>query len=91
MIWLIKPSDTFRTDYRNLRKDIQVLIPDILRSLAEDPFAPFLRTHPLRDHLSGYYACSIDDEYRIIMRISEKNHEIKLFDVGNHDIYKRYV
>lgn len=90
MNWHIKPSNTFRIDYRNLRKDVQVLVPDILRSLAEDPFTTFLRTHPLRDRLSGYYACSIDDEYRIIMRISHKNREIRLFDVGNHDIYKRY-
>ena len=90
MTWHIKPSDTFRIDHKNLRKNIQLLVHDILRSLAEDPFTPFLRTHTLSVHLSGYYACSIDDEYRIIMRISDKSREIRLFDVGNHDIYKRY-
>lgn len=51
MIWKIRPSDTFRNDYKILPRHIRILVPDILRSLAENPFEEFLSTHPLREKL----------------------------------------
>jgi mRNA-degrading endonuclease RelE of RelBE toxin-antitoxin system len=90
MTWNIKPSHVFERDYKSLPPHIQMLIPDILRSLREDPLQDFLSTHPLRERLAGYHACSVDESYRVIIRLSQDKKLITLMDVGKHDIYKRY-
>ena len=50
----------------------------------DDPFNPKLRTHKLSGKLSGQWAASIDDEYRIVFEFLTKN-SVLLIDFGTHD------
>jgi mRNA-degrading endonuclease YafQ of YafQ-DinJ toxin-antitoxin module len=47
----------------------------------DDPFNPKLRTHKLSGKLSGQWAASIDDEYRIVFEFLTKN-SVLLIDFG---------
>ncbi len=72
MTWKISQTQSFRTYFKNLPKNIQKDAIPVIESLVDDPWQDFLRTHPLRHPLDGYSSCSIDADYRIVMRLSEK-------------------
>ena len=55
-----------------------------LEVFLENPYASPLRTHRLSGKLSGQWAFSIDDDYRVIFEfISEGT--VLLIDFGTHD------
>ena len=56
---------------------------DALNSLTTDPFAPSLKTHPLRGKLKGRYACSLTHSLRIIFSLTDEY--VTLIDIGSHD------
>lgn len=51
------------------------------------PFAKTLKTHKLSGKFSGYYAFSIDYNYRIIFRYMKKD-TIVFVAIGDHSIYQ---
>ena len=70
-------------------------LPSNIRSLAEkkymwfrqDAFDPRIHTHKLKGELKGYWAYSVNREYRILFRFL-KNNEVIYYDIGTHEIYK---
>jgi addiction module RelE/StbE family toxin len=91
MTWQINQTVAFRDYFKRLPSHIKEGAFPIIESLSEDPWQDFLRTHPLRHPLSGYYACSVDSDYRILMRIKEQDIEITFWAIGKHRIYDDFV
>jgi mRNA-degrading endonuclease YafQ of YafQ-DinJ toxin-antitoxin module len=81
MTWQISQTQTFRSYFKNLPRNIQEDSFPIIESLSDDPWQDFLRTHPLRHPLERYHACSVDSDYRIVFRIFEKDREIVLWAI----------
>lgn len=71
------------------RAHLRERIEETLRSLADDPFHPSLRTHKLTGQLSGTWACSVTYDIRILFEFVENpesgEEEILLLTVGTHD------
>lgn len=55
----------------------------VLARLAADPRDPVLRTHRLQGDLVGYWACTIDDDLRLLFRWD--GDELLLWNLGTHD------
>ncbi|MGA7878107.1 MAG: type II toxin-antitoxin system mRNA interferase toxin, RelE/StbE family [Desulfoferrobacter sp.] len=49
-----------------------------------DPFARELRTHKLSGKLTGLWAFSVDDDYRVIFDFTSQN-QLLLIDIGTHE------
>ena len=64
-------------------------VADILRRLAEDPFAPGLDTHKLRGTLEGLWACSVECDCRIVFDLVKEpgaaEQLVLLVDIGTHE------
>ena len=55
----------------------------VLRRFAADPKDPLLRTHKLKGELDGYWAFSVADDLRVLVRwIGE---DAFLVNLGTHD------
>ena len=52
--------------------------------LSESPFHKSLCTYKLSGKLRGYYACSLDNKYRLLFEILDSN-TFLLIDIGTHD------
>jgi mRNA-degrading endonuclease YafQ of YafQ-DinJ toxin-antitoxin module len=76
---------------RNLRKfvrkhpELRAEIERAFSDLAEDPFQPRLRMHPLRGQLAGFHAVRIDYANRIVLVLNVDEQEITLAAIGSHD------
>ena len=88
LIW----HTSFRRAFnRKTRRDprLQERILDTLAALAEDPFAPVLKTHKLRGQLEGLWACCAEYDCRIVFAFepapSGGDDLIVLVDIGSHD------
>lgn len=84
------PSPTFaRAAKRFVRKcpPAANAIRETLKLLAEDAFAPRLRTHKLKDTLTGCWASSAGYDLRIVFEFVSQggNEAILLLSVGTHD------
>jgi mRNA interferase YafQ len=55
-----------------------------LEFFLEEPHASHLRTHKLSGKLSGQWAFSIDDDYRVIFEFIDQDN-VLLIDFGTHD------
>ena len=77
----LKRAKTFLTKHPDLRGKYR----NVLTALRTDPFAPSLRTHPLRGELEGCWGVSITYDYRLVVTIRITAHEIELLDIGTHD------
>ena len=53
----------------------------------DDAFDARLKTHKLKGILEGYWAYSVNQQYRILFRFVN-SHEVIYYDIGTHDIYK---
>ena len=53
------------------------------RRFAADPHDPLLRTHTLKGELAAYWAFSVDDDLRILVRWEDE--EAFLVNLGSHD------
>ncbi|MEW6060512.1 MAG: type II toxin-antitoxin system mRNA interferase toxin, RelE/StbE family, partial [Bacteroidota bacterium] len=59
-----------------------------LQQLIDNPFHPSLDTHKLHGRLRGYWACSVEYDYRLVFSIERESSTcelIMLFDIGTHD------
>jgi mRNA-degrading endonuclease YafQ of YafQ-DinJ toxin-antitoxin module len=60
----------------------------VLLLLADEPFAPLLRTHKLKGKLSGVWACSVGYEHRLVfefIKSAGKEDDILLIEIGTHE------
>jgi mRNA-degrading endonuclease YafQ of YafQ-DinJ toxin-antitoxin module len=83
-------SPAFGRDLRSwlkARPGAAAQIDDTLNQLADDAFAPSLRTHKLRGPLSGHWACSAGYNLRIVFDLvqHEGAEAILLLGLGTHD------
>ena len=53
--------------------------------LAQNPFHPSLRLHPLKGKLSALHSVSINLSYRITLEMIITEKEIILINIGSHD------
>jgi len=83
----IKYSPKFERDYKKLPGKIKDLIEENEKIFLKNPFDKKLKTHKLSGKLKGFWAFSVDYEYRIIFEFVDKNTACLHF-VGTHRIYK---
>ena len=55
----------------------------VLRRLAVDARDPVLGTHRLQGDLADYWACTVDDDLRLLFRWA--GDELFLVNLGSHD------
>ena len=86
---LIKTSAFVRSAKKVLKRDrmLAQALQDTLTLLSEDAFHPSLKTHKLKGDFSGFWACSVEYDLRIIFEfVQEEGVEAILLEaVGTHD------
>ncbi|MEI8248923.1 MAG: type II toxin-antitoxin system mRNA interferase toxin, RelE/StbE family [Candidatus Taylorbacteria bacterium] len=80
-------SNKFEKQYRKMSDDIRKLVVDKIAIFQNDCFDSRLKTHKLKGTLTGYYAFSLNNKYRIIF-LFENDKNIRLHYIGTHDIYE---
>jgi len=83
----IQYTSFFVKQYRKLPTHIQQLAIKKEELFKQNIIEPSLRTHKLQGQLEGYFAFSINREYRIMFTI-EKYGVVVFIDVGTHQIYR---
>ncbi|MBF0537235.1 MAG: type II toxin-antitoxin system mRNA interferase toxin, RelE/StbE family [Nitrospirae bacterium] len=59
----------------------------VFNILERDVFDPSLKTHALSGKLNGLYSCYLNNEIRVIFKITDDS--VSLLDIGTHDeVYK---
>ena len=76
-------SSRFLRRAKKLRDPQATMLQAALRRFAADPKDPLLRTHKLSGELAGYWAFSVDDDIRVLLRWD--GDEAFLVNVGSHD------
>jgi addiction module RelE/StbE family toxin len=79
----IKASSRFLRKAKKLKEPHATMIRAVLRRLVVNPRDPVLRTHRLKGDLDGYWACTVDDDLRLLFRW--KKDELFLVNLGSHD------
>jgi addiction module RelE/StbE family toxin len=86
---LLRSSAFVRAAKRLLQKHPEALgdMEAALALLAEDAFDPRLRTHKLKGHLQGAWACSAGYDLRIVFEFVERGgaEAILLQSIGTHE------
>ncbi|MDD3263024.1 MAG: type II toxin-antitoxin system mRNA interferase toxin, RelE/StbE family [Candidatus Absconditabacteria bacterium] len=86
MTWIIKRTNQFKKNYQKLPQHIQDKFKINFQKFLINPYDHQLKTHKLKGLLGGFTSSRINDDYRFITQIEEK--EITLINIGNHGIYK---
>ena len=76
-------SSHFLRRARKLRPPRDELLRAALRRFAADPRDPLLRTHKLKGELADYWAFSVDDDLRVLLRWD--GDVCFLVAIGSHD------
>lgn len=86
---LLRSNSFVRAARRTIRKNPQLAsdLHTVLEMLADDAFHPALRTHKLKGHLEGTWACSAGYDLRVLFRFvqHEGSEAILLLTVGGHE------
>ena len=83
LIW----DDGFKRKYKKLTTSNKILqneIEEKLNYFVENSFDPRLKTHKLMGKFYGFWAFSINYQYRIVFEFLEDSN-IFLIDIGTHD------
>ncbi len=76
-------SARFDRRARKFRPPRDALLRAALRRFAAGPSDPMLRTHKLKGDLAAYWACSVDDDLRVLFRW--EGEACFLVALGTHD------
>ncbi len=71
--------------FQRAHPQLQTRLAQVLRELAEDPFQPHLRLHPLGGQMEGLHAARITYAHRLILTLRITDKAITLLDIGTHD------
>ncbi|MFH0791671.1 MAG: type II toxin-antitoxin system mRNA interferase toxin, RelE/StbE family [bacterium] len=82
-------SGRFAKSYKKLPEKTRESARKREKIFRKDPFDSRLKTHKLKGNLSGFWAFSIDDSYRIIFEFRDKN-TVWFLLAGNHSIYEKW-
>jgi mRNA interferase YafQ len=91
MMMKIVWSSGFKRSFKKIVKknpQLKDRITEVIILLAEDPFAPSLRSHKLGGNLAGLWSCSVAYDCRIIFSFSDDEileMFILLVNIGAHD------
>jgi len=79
-------SSCFLRRYKKLPASVKSAAERREALFRRDDHHPLLHTHKLKGRLSGLWAFSVDDTYRIIFEFV--NEDVVLFQsIGNHSVY----
>ncbi|MGZ8758413.1 MAG: type II toxin-antitoxin system RelE/ParE family toxin [Aeromicrobium sp.] len=76
-------SSRFLRKAKKLREPQASMLRAALRRFGADPMDPFLRTHKLKGDLEAYWAFSVDENLRVLIRWD--GDEAFLVDLGTRD------
>jgi mRNA-degrading endonuclease YafQ of YafQ-DinJ toxin-antitoxin module len=76
-------SSGFLRKAKKLREPQASMLRAALRRFAADPMDPLLRTHKLKGDLSAYWAFTVDDDLRVLVRWD--GGDAFLANLGTHD------
>jgi mRNA-degrading endonuclease YafQ of YafQ-DinJ toxin-antitoxin module len=76
-------SSHFLRKARQLPEPQREMLRAALRRFAVDPHDPLLRTHKLKGDLAAYWAFSVDDDLRVLVRW--EGEDAFLVNLGSHD------
>jgi addiction module RelE/StbE family toxin len=79
----IKASSRFLRKAKKLNEPQASMLRAVLRRLAANPRDPVLGTHRLKGDLDGYWACTVDDDLRLLF--GWEKDELFLVNIGSHD------
>jgi addiction module RelE/StbE family toxin len=79
----IRASSRFLRKAKKLKEPQATMLRAVLRRLAIDPRDPVLATHRLKGELGVYWACTVDDDLRLVFRWQKD--ELFLVNLGSHD------
>ncbi len=77
----------FLRSFQKLPRSIQTLTKKKDDWFRNDPFDTRLRTHKLKGELTGVWAYSVNQEYRVLFRFLNGK-EVVYYDIGTHNIYR---
>ncbi len=80
-------SSDFKKSFRKIPKPIQDLATRKDQWFRDDAFDARLKTHKLKGVLEGYWAYSVNYQYRILFRFINLT-EVLYYDIGTHEIYR---
>ena len=83
LVW-DKPFLKILKKWKKKHPDLTEKLTMKLTLLAKDSFHPSLKTHRLSGNLAGYWAFSINYEYRLVFKFISDN-KVLLIDIGTHD------
>lgn len=81
-------TDSYKKRARRFAKqhpDTKSNYHKVLLLLAQNPYHPSLRLHPLKGKLDALHSVSINISYRITLEMIITEKEIILINVGSHD------
>ena len=82
----IESPKSFRKALKKLfvkNPELRNIFKEVLGKLAENPFAPSLKTHKLKGRLKDFLACTITSDIRLIFQI--ETDVIVLIDIGSYN------
>ena len=83
----IHVANGFEKSFHKIPKSIQDLAIRKDQWFRINAFDSRLRTHKLKGALEGYFAYSLNLQYRILFRFIN-DHEVIYYDIRTHEIYK---
>lgn len=86
-IAIVHLTSDFQKSFRRLPQDIQRLAEKRDQYFRSDAFDSRLNTHKLKGDLAGYWAYSVNYQYRILFAFLGSD-EVIYYDIGTHQIYR---
>ena len=86
-IRIIHITSDFQKSFTRIPGQIQDLAIKKDQLFKQNAFAPSLRTHKLKGSLEGYWAYSVNHQYRVLFRFVN-SYEALYLDIGTHEIYR---
>ncbi|MFH1705324.1 MAG: type II toxin-antitoxin system mRNA interferase toxin, RelE/StbE family [Patescibacteria group bacterium] len=77
----------FEKSFQRLPQRIKKLAVKKDNFFRKDIFSPSLKTHRLKGKLKEFYSYRINQEYRLVFKMSQKDIVI-YHDIGTHQLYR---
>lgn len=81
-------SSKFTKSSKRLSERVKTKAKEKTEIFRNNPFDSRLETHQLHGKYKGFWAFSIDKNYRIMFDFGASMNEVVFINVGTHEIYK---